>query len=581
MNVPLRQYYALLANYLRPQLLSVFVLTVLLFGGIGLQLVNPQIMRGFIDSARSDVPTEYLYRLALLFIGLSVLQQFTAIGTTYFGENVGWTATNYLRADLAEHCLGLDMTFHNTHTPGEMIERLDGDVTALSNFFSQLVIQVFGSAMLMIGVLVLLFREDWRVGLALAVFAALAMMVLMRLRNIAVPHWTASREAHANLFGFLEERLSGTEDIRSAGAKPYVLLRFYQLMRDVMQKQIRAGMMANVMVNSGEMVFALGTASAFAVGAYVFETGAVSIGTVYLIFNYTMMLIWPMQRITQQLQNLQQAAAGIVRIQGLLREKPTIVDGNGPDLPSGPLEVSFRDVSFSYGDDGPVLRDLDLRLEAGKVLGLLGRTGSGKTTITRLLFRLYEPQAGTIEVGGIPLSHTRLPDLRRRVGLVTQNVQLFQASVRDNLTFFDPDIADDRLLEVIEELGLGRWFRALPQGLDTELESGGGGLSTGEAQLVAFTRIFLQDPGLVILDEASSRLDPATENLIERAVDRLMHGRTGIVIAHRLGTVQRADEIMILEEGRILEHGERQALAADPNSRFSGLLRTGLEEVLA
>jgi len=580
MNVPLRQYYALLSSYLRPQIARVAALALLLFGGIGLQLVNPQIMRGFIDSARSDGPPEYLYRLALLFMGLAVLQQVVAIGTTYFGENVGWTATNFLRADLAEHCLGLDMRFHNTHTPGEMIERLDGDVTALSNFFSQFVIQVFGSAMLMLGVLVLLFREDWRVGLALTVFAVLAMAVLLRLRNIAVPHWTASREAHANLFGFLEERLSGTEDIRSAGAKPYVLLRFFQLMRDVMQKQIRAGLMVNIMVNSGEMVFAVGTAAAFAVGAYVFEAGAVSIGTVYLIFNYTMMLIWPMQRITQQLQNLQLAAAGIVRIQGLLREQPTIADGDGPDLPPGPLTVEFRHVSFSYDSDEPVLRDLDFHLEAGKVLGLLGRTGSGKTTITRLLFRLYEPQEGGIEVGGVPLGQTRLADLRRHVGMVTQNVQLFQASVRDNLTFFDPSIPDERLLAVIEELGLGSWFGSLPQGLDTELESAGGGLSTGEAQLVAFTRIFLQNPGLVILDEASSRLDPATEHLIERAVDRLMQGRTGIVIAHRLGTVQRADEIMILEEGRILEHGERHALVADPGSRFSGLLRTGLEDML-
>ena len=580
MNVPLRQYYALLSSYLRPQIARVAALALLLFGGIGLQLVNPQIMRGFIDSARSDGPPEYLYRLALLFMGLAVLQQVVAIGTTYFGENVGWTATNFLRADLAEHCLGLDMRFHNTHTPGEMIERLDGDVTALSNFFSQFVIQVFGSAMLMLGVLVLLFREDWRLGLALTVFAVLAMAVLLRLRNIAVPHWTASREAHANLFGFLEERLSGTEDIRSAGAKPYVLLRFFQLMRDVMQKQIRAGLMVNIMVNSGEMVFAVGTAAAFAVGAYVFEAGAVSIGTVYLIFNYTMMLIWPMQRITQQLQNLQLAAAGIVRIQGLLREQPTIADGDGPDLPPGPLTVEFRHVSFSYDSDEPVLRDLDFHLEAGKVLGLLGRTGSGKTTITRLLFRLYEPQEGGIEVGGVPLGQTRLADLRRHVGMVTQNVQLFQASVRDNLTFFDPSIPDERLLAVIEELGLGSWFGSLPQGLDTELESAGGGLSTGEAQLVAFTRIFLQNPGLVILDEASSRLDPATEHLIERAVDRLMQGRTGIVIAHRLGTVQRADEIMILEEGRILEHGERHALVADPGSRFSGLLRTGLEEML-
>jgi ATP-binding cassette subfamily B protein len=160
-------------------------------------------------------------------------------------------------------------------------------------------------------------------------------------------------------------------------------------------------------------------------------------------------------------------------------------------------------------------------------------------------------------------------------------VQLFQATVRDNLTFFDRSIDDARIQAVIEELELSSWYESLPEGLDTRLETGGRGLSAGEAQLLAFTRVFLRDPGLVILDEASSRLDPATEQLIERAVDRLLRNRTAIIIAHRLGTVQRADEIMILRDGRVIEYGERERLAADPASRFYELLQTGLEEVLA
>jgi ABC-type multidrug transport system fused ATPase/permease subunit len=174
-----------------------------------------------------------------------------------------------------------------------------------------------------------------------------------------------------------------------------------------------------------------------------------------------------------------------------------------------------------------------------------------------------------------------LEEVRRRVGLVTQDVQLFHATVRDNLTFFDPSIPDARILAVLEDLGLGAWYGRLSNGLDTELESDGSGLSAGEAQLLAFTRVFLKDPGLVILDEASSRLDPVTEYLVERAVSKLLQGRTGILIAHRLATVQRADEIMILEDGRIVEHGTRVALMSDAGARFAGLLRTGLEEVLA
>jgi ABC-type multidrug transport system fused ATPase/permease subunit len=233
-----------------------------------------------------------------------------------------------------------------------------------------------------------------------------------------------------------------------------------------------------------------------------------------------------------------------------------------------------------------VLHGVAFRLEPGEILGLLGRTGSGKTTVTRLLFRLYDPDAGAITLG----SQGRATDLRRltlaslheRVGIVTQDVQIFRASVRDNLTFFERShVPDSEIVALLEEIGLGPWLRGLPRGLDTELESGGTGLSAGEAQLLAFARVFLKNPGLVVLDEASSRLDPATEQLIERAVDRLLRGRTAIIVAHRLSTVQRADKILILDGGRVVEAGPREALAADPDSHFAGLLRTGMEEVLA
>ncbi len=167
------------------------------------------------------------------------------------------------------------------------------------------------------------------------------------------------------------------------------------------------------------------------------------------------------------------------------------------------------------------------------------------------------------------------------MALVTQDVQLFQASVRDNITFFDRSIPDEQILAVIDELGLAEWLAGLPEGLDTKLQTGGRSISAGEAQLLAFTRVFLRDPGLVILDEASSRLDPATEQLIERAIDKLLRDRTAIIIAHRLGTLHRTSEMMILEDGRVLEQGSREQLAADPSTRFHSLLQTGLEEVLA
>ena len=250
-------------------------------------------------------------------------------------------------------------------------------------------------------------------------------------------------------------------------------------------------------------------------------------------------------------------------------------------LDAGPLGVTFDGVTFCYDQDEIILDDVTFNLAPGQILGLLGRTGSGKTTITRLLFRLYDPTLGAIRLGGQDIRHATLDDLRNRVGIVTQNVQLFQASIRDNLTFFNPEIPDARILETLEMVELDSWLTRQSHGLDTRLVAGGQNLSAGEAQLLAFTRIFLKDPGLVILDEASSRLDPLTEQLIERAISRLLQDRTAIIVAHRLATVQRADRIVILQDGRIVEQGDRVALVANGESRFSQLLRAGMEQVLA
>jgi ABC-type multidrug transport system fused ATPase/permease subunit len=326
------------------------------------------------------------------------------------------------------------------------------------------------------------------------------------------------------------------------------------------------------------ILFTLGTVIAFGLAAYFYKNGSMTIGTAYLIFNYTQRLLGPVNQISGQLSDFQRAAAGLSRVQQLLNTHPAIEEAPGKPLPIGALSVDVEHVSFGYRADEPVLHDTSFHLAPQTVLGILGRTGSGKTTLTRLLFRFYDPDCGVLRLGGVDLRAARLGDVRTRVAMVTQEVQLFHATVRDNLTFFDPTVSDTTLLEALEELGLREWYAELPDGLDTKLAVGGSGLSAGQAQLLALARVFLTDPGLVILDEASSRLDLATEALLDRAIARLLRNRTGIIIAHRLTTVRRADEIMILEDGRISEYGPRAQLAADPTSRFCHLLRTGLTE---
>ena len=473
------------------------------------------------------------------------------------------------------------MSFHNNRIPGEMIERIDGDAEQLGSFFSTFVIQILGSVILLVGILFLLFREDWRAGIALTIFATVILVALFRLRNLTVDRFRAVREASAQTFGFIEERLAGREDIRTSAARSYVMLGFHSRIRDWFRKNLKASLMISLVLNTTWFSFSVGNAVALGLGSWLFLNGHVTIGTVYLIVHYTNMLLQPIERFTQEINNLQKATASVIRILDLLQTERRVLDGPGVRFPGGALPLRFDDVSFAYDQGEPVLHDISFELAPGRIMGLIGRTGSGKTTITRLLFRLYDPDRGRVLLGGQDVRDARIAELREQVGVVTQDVRLFEGTVRDNLTLLDRRIPDARLIEVVKELGLGGWYRSLPQGLDSVLRSEGASLSAGEAQLLAFARVFLRDPRVVVLDEASSRIDPGTEQLIERAVDRLVEGRTVIVIAHRLATLDRCDEIMILERGRIVEHGARARLAGDPEARFHQLLKTDMGEVLA
>ncbi|MFQ4136837.1 ABC transporter ATP-binding protein [Nodosilinea sp. PGN35] len=644
MNASAQQFWNFLTTYLKPQQRRGVGLGLTLLGGTGLQVLNPQLLRYFIDTAIAGGPQRALLWAAGAFVAIAVVQQGLAIATTYFSETIAWRATNTLRLDLARHALGLDLAFHKAHTPGELVERVDGDVDALSRFFSQFVLQVVGNGLLVLGVLAMLWREDWRAGLSLSLFALVAFGVLGSLQTLAIGPWGTYRQISAEFYGFVAEHLSGLEDIRASGAVGYVMDRFYKILRRWLAAFHQARFTSTLLWGSTVGLFTVGNAIALAVGAYLWSQAAITIGTVYLLFYYATLLQDPIERIREELELLQQAQASLQRIQALLGHQPRVSPGGQGVLPTGALSVEFEGVWFGYEREGArfkvngsreegvqglgftvqgeedsantvnkvngsreegvqglgftvqgeedsantvnrkpltvnrepyTLQSLTLHLPAGHTLGLLGRTGSGKSSLARLLLRLYNIQRGQIRLGGVDIAQVPLRELPHHVGFVTQDVQLFQTSVRNNLTFFNGHIADDAILQTLEELSLMPWLEALPAGLDTELGADSGGLSAGQAQLLAFARVFLKNPGLVVLDEASSRLDPLTEQLIERAVDRLLVNRTGIIIAHRLKTVERADQILILAQGQAVEYGDRATLAEDPASRFAQLLKLG------
>ena len=589
MEIPFKQYGNLLSTYLKPQQGRVIKLAIALLSSIALQILNPQLLGRFIDTAVAGGAIRTLTNIALVYVGVAILNQGLAILTTYLSETVAWTATNALCLDLAEHCLKLDLSHHKSRTPGEWVERIDGDVVALSRFFSQLVIHVLGNGILLVGILIILFLEDWRVGLSMSLFSCLALLSLLRVQRFAVIPWTRYRQKSAEFFGFIGEQIAGREDIRANGAVGYVMQRFHRTLQSWLPIYHQARFTSTLLWTGSVGLFTLGKAIALSLAAYLWQRQAITIGTAYLIFHYTNLLSEPIERIREELEQLQQVEASIYRIRELFNLRSRLQDTGQISLPTAALSVKLENVWFSYGqgsrrageqrgeeaDEGQewTLQDISLNLPAGKTLGLLGHTGSGKTTLARLLLRFYDIDRGTIYLDNTAIVQIPLSELRQRVGIVTQDVQLFQASIRDNLTFFDSTISDAEILSTLELLGLTDWLATLPQSLDTKLNSDSSGLSAGQAQLLAFARVFLKDPGLVILDEASSRLDPTTEILIERAIAQLLQNRTAIIIAHRLQTIQKADQILILKRGNIIEYGDRITLIQNPDSRFSNLLK--------
>src|SRR5215213_4755376 len=322
----LRQYRELLSRYLKPQIRWVLLMATILLAGIAIKLINPQVLRYFLDTAQTGGAPRTLRIAAGLFLTFALLQQVLELATRYTAARVGWSSTNRLRADLALHLLRLDMPFHKSRTPGELIDRADGDVTQLSNFLSVFTVNMLGNGLLVVGILVMLFRENTWLGLGMLAYTLVTLWVLRLIQQLAVPRWAAERQSSAMLYGYIEERISGAEEIRAAGAEAYVMHGLYKHMRDFTRKTRAAVVFSSLTHNLTNLVYVIGYAASLAIGVFLYMRGETSVGTAYLITYYVGMLADPLQSIRGQAEDLQQASANIQRINELFKLQPQVAD---------------------------------------------------------------------------------------------------------------------------------------------------------------------------------------------------------------------------------------------------------------
>jgi ATP-binding cassette subfamily B protein len=551
-----------------------FALGLLVAVGSSLALAGPLLVRRLVDDAVAGSGASELRWLAVAFLVIAVVRQVLAVVTARAATSIAWRTTNEFRLWITRHVLGLDHEFHRRHTPGELIQRVDGDITSVNQLCSNVLTRAVGSLVLVAGMIVVVAVIDWRIGVGMAVYVALAVWCVIALRHRAVGESEDELRAFARLYGGIEERLTAAEDLRSNGAGAHAMWRFVEESAGALDTSVRRESAFLGMWWAVQGAVSGGVVLAVTSGAALVASDVISVGTAFLLFQYVLLVERPLEEIVHELETVQKAAGAMRRVSNLLDTRASILDEGTVSMPSGALPVDLDRVTFDYGDDVPVLVDVDLHLGSGRSIGVVGRTGSGKTTFSRLVLRLVEPTTGVVRLGGVPIADVPLAEVRRRVALVPQEVELFSASVRDNITLFDPEVPDVRVEEVLRRVGLGH---VADGGIDRRLGGAGVGLSAGESQLIALARVWLTDPDVVVLDEATARVDPETEERLDAAVRELMRGRTTIIIAHRLSTLRQVDDIVVFDAGRVVEFGERDRLAVDETSRFNRLLTVGLE----
>jgi ATP-binding cassette, subfamily B, bacterial len=550
-------------------LVALASLAVLTQTGAGLAM--PYLVKVAIDRGVVPGRLEVLDRVALAYVGLAVVQFLAGRVEVLTVASAGQRVLYAVRNKLFRHVQTLSLDFYERERTGRLVARMTADIEAMSDLVTDGLVTLVTSLVTLVGVTVILIVLDWRLALATLVVAPAIALAARGYRRWSSTAYRQVRETHSVVTVQLQEALAGVRAVQAFRRERATAGRLAAANHDERAAHRRTIALASTFFPGIEFLGTAATVVVLGVGGRQVLGGDLDIGTLAAFLLYLRNLFDPVQQLSELYDTFQSATAGAERVGAVLAEQPSVREAADPlPLPDPRGEVRLERVRFAYAEGAEVLHAVDLHVPAGTTLALIGPTGAGKSTVAKLIARFYDPAAGRVTLDGIDLRRVRLADLRQAMGYVPQEGFLFSGSVADNIRFGRPEATRAEVEAAARAVGADQVIAALPNGYDTEVGERGALLAAGERQLVAFARAWIADPALLILDEATSHLDVVTEERVRRALRRLRRGRTTVLIAHRLSSVADADQVAVVEDGRVVEAGPPAELL-DRGGRFADL----------
>jgi ATP-binding cassette subfamily B protein len=569
LKFPLLRLLAFAAPY-RWRLLFLGVVTVLVTAA---GLAEPLIVGRAIDGGLIARDLGVIYLMVGLYVFVNVATWVLSYVQTYGMGWVGQSVILDLRNALFGHLQSLSLQYYSEQKAGWIISRLTNDIENFNNLLNDGVQNLVKNGLTLIGVFIAIFFVDWKLALAVtSIFPAMIVMTAFY-RVESVKAYRKAREAIAEVAAHLQENVSGMRVVQAFGREGSSAAEFDRRNGAYRTANARTSLLSAVYFPGVELLGAVALAVVLLYGGFRVVNGAMSVGELVAFVGLINMFFQPVQQLSQLYGDLQSTLVSLDKVFSVIDTEPDRADApDAKELETVRGDVEFDRVGFAYnrGDD-PILEDVSFRIRPGETLAIVGETGAGKSTIVKLLSRFYDPTEGAVRIDGEDLRGVRGSSLRRHMGVVLQDTFLFAGTIRENIRYGRPGATNEEVERAAEIVGADAFIRRLPEGYETNARERGGRLSVGERQLVAFARALLAEPALLVLDEATSSVDLATEAKIEEALDRLLEGRTSVVIAHRLSTVRRADRILVLGGGRVIEGGTHDELLGRPHSAYRRL----------